>query len=67
MLGSVSGSGGLNWLTSAGIIGPILFFHLQESFHLFNDVRVQAEFSGPGHAPNQLGHSISFEDVCALH
>ena len=28
---------------------------------------VQAEFSGPGHAPNQMGHSISFEDVCALH
>ena len=25
MLGLVSGSGGLNWLTSAGIIGPILF------------------------------------------
>ena len=24
-LGLVSGSGGLNWLTSAGIIGPILF------------------------------------------
>ena len=25
ILGLVSGSGGLNWLTSAGIIGPILF------------------------------------------
>ena len=65
MLGLVSGSGCLNWLTSAGIIGPI--FHLQESFHLLNDVRVQAEVSGPGHAPNQLGCSISFEDMCALH
>ena len=44
-----------------------LVFHFQESFHLFNNVRVQAEFSGPMHAPNQLGCSIPFENVHPLH
>ena len=67
MLGLVSGSGGLNWLTGAGIIGPILFSTSKKVFIFFYDVRVQVVFSGPGHAPNQLGCSISSEDVCALH
>ena len=32
ILGLVSGSGGLNWLTSAGIIGPILFSTARKVF-----------------------------------
>ena len=44
ILGLVSGSGGLNWLTGAGIIGPILFSTSRKVFIFLTMVGVQAEF-----------------------
>ena len=44
-----------------------LVFHFQESFHLFDNCGVWAEFSGPRYAPNQLGCSIPSENVHPLH
>ena len=65
-LGLVSGSGGLNWLTGAGIIGPILFSTSRKVF-IFDNGEVQVEFHGPRYAPNQLGCSIPSENVHPLH
>ena len=55
-LGLVSGSGGLNWLTGAGIIGPILFSTSSGG--------MWAKFHAPGCALNQLGCPIPSKNVC---
>ena len=66
-LGLFSGSGGLNWLTSAGIIGLILFSTSRKVFICLRMMGCRQSFFGPGYAPNQLGCSLPSENVHPLH
>ena len=66
-LGLVSGSGSLNWLASAGIIGPILFSTSRKVFIFLTMFGCRAEICCPWYTPNQLGHLVPPENVCSLH
>ena len=66
MLGLVSGSGGLNWWVGAGIIGPILFSTSKKVF-IFLIIVGCGQLCTPGHALNQLGHSVPSKNVHPLH
>ena len=67
MLGLVSGSGGLNWLAGAGIIGPILFSTSRNVFIFLTMFGCRQSFVVHRYAPNQLGHLVPPENVCSLH
>ena len=67
MLGLVSGKGGLNWADQCWDYGPILFSTSKKVFIFLIMLGCRQSLVVQGTTPNQLGHSISLEDVCTLH
>ena len=62
-LGLVSGSGSLNWLAGAGIIGPILFSSSKNAFIFLTMFGCGQSCVGSWYVPNQLGRPVPPENV----